>query len=243
MKIAIIDDASSDRTLVKKWINTYFDERENEYLKAPDYDEFKDGESFLDDFTPGSYDLLILDIYMNKLSGLDVAKRVSAIDKSCNIILFTNSKDHQLDGYIIHAIGYVLKPVGKHLNALYAALDYVIEKMEMDKASISVKTAFGDLTLQFRNIFYIDCINRTVNIHLPSQTLEVIGKYKDIRHTFLSDNRFLECNRNLIVNMDYVDRLSEDDFVLKSGEYVPISRRKKVTALEYYMKYFINRIG
>lgn len=242
MKIAIIDDTASDRMLAKKWIDTYFKEKENTFLAVVEIYEFENGESFLENFTAGLYDILILDIYMHRLSGLEVAKRVSAIDKSCNIILFTSSKDHQLDGYIIHAIGYVMKPVDKHLNALYTALDYVIEKKEMDQAGLTVKTAHGDLTLHYRNIFYVDCINRTVNIHLPQQTLEVSGKYKDYQHIFLSDSRFLECNRNLIVNIDYVDRLYEDDFILKSGECIPISRRKKVSVLEYYMKYFINRV-
>lgn len=242
MKIAIIDDTASDRMLAKKWINAYFKEKESLALTRPEIDEFKNGESFLEAFTAGVYDLLILDIYMDRLSGLDVAKRVSAMDKACNIILFTSSKDHQLEGYIIHAVGYVMKPVDKHLNALYTALDYVIEKKEMDKSGLTVKTSHGDLKLHYRNIVYVDCINRTVNIHLSNQILEINGNYKDYQPIFLTDSRFSECNRNLIVNMDYVDRLYEDDFILKSGECIPISRRKKVSVLEYYMKYFINRV-
>jgi DNA-binding LytR/AlgR family response regulator len=243
MKISIVDDSKSDRLLAKKWTQTYFSERTNQLNIAPIFHEFDSGESFLESGEVCSCELLILDIYMQKLTGLDVAKRVLALNKSCNIILFTSSEDHQLDGYSIHAIGYVMKPVDQHINALYRALDYVVEKMELDKAHICANTAFGSQRLYFRNISHIDCINRIVNIHLTGQTLEIYGKYKDYQNAFLSDSRFIECNRNLIVNLDYVDSIKDDDFILTTGDCIPISRRKKVTTLEYYMTYFINRIG
>jgi hypothetical protein len=43
--------------------------------------------------------------------------------------------------------------------------------------------------------------------------------------------------------MDYIDTPADCDFILKSGEKLPISRRKKSTVLGAYITYFIKKRG
>lgn len=80
-------------------------------------------------------------------------------------------------------------------------------------------------------------------LHLVDGELKLLGKYSDYESIFLADQRFLECYRNVIVNMDYIDIPLDYDFILKSGEKLPISRRKKANVLERYMTYFIRKRG
>lgn len=243
MKIAVVDDLKNERTLICQYILKYFHDRKDIYEVSPELIEFVNGEAFLSDFKPRKYEIVFLDIYMEKLTGIDVAKKIAALDRNCSIIFFTTSNEHQLDGYGVHAVGYVMKPVSEHLPALYTAMDYAASKLQMDQGHIIVKTSVGELDLYYRNILYIDCIDRIVHLHLTDKVLKLLGKYDDYEKTFLSDSRFLECYRNIIVNMDYIDIPMDYDFILKSGEKLPISRRKKNAVLGSYMSYFLKKRG
>lgn len=243
MKIAIVDDIKEERTLVRKFASQYFENRKALYDITPCFEEYKNGETFLESYTPGQYEIVFLDIYMNEITGIDAAKRIAALDKDCSIIFFTTSDEHQLDGYSVHAVGYIMKPLVDHLPAFYTAMDYAASKLQIDKAGITVPTNCGELTLYYKNIMYIDCAPRTFCIHLPHMVINVLGKFQDYAPAFLSDSRFLECYRSIIVNMDYIDRPDDCDFILKSGEKLPISRRKKTAVLGSYMAYFIKKRG
>ena len=243
MQIAVVDDLKDERALIRRFAGKYFEDRKEIFDVSPDFIEFENGEAFLESYAPGRFELAFLDIYMDKLTGVDVAKRIAALDRNCSIIFFTTSDEHQLEGYGVHAVGYIMKPVEDHISALYTAIDYATERLRMDKANIIVPSECGKLCLYYRNILYIECIDRTLYIHLADRVLKVLGKYADYQSIFLSDNRFLECYRSVIVNMDYIDTPADCDFILKSGEKLPISRRKKSSVLESYMSYFIKKRG
>lgn len=241
MEIAIVDDLKDERALIRSFTHKYFEDRKNIYDTSPNFVEFENGEDFLENYKPDRYEIVFLDIYMDNLTGIDVAKRIASLDKNCSIIFFTTSDDHQLDGYGVHAVGYIMKPVKDNLSAFYTAMDYAVRRLQLDKSGITVLTNCGELHLYYRNILYIECINRTIYIHLADMVIEVLGKFSDYQSSFLSDSRFLECYRNVIVNMDYIDTPLDCDFILKSGEKIPISRRKKSTVLGTYMMHFIKR--
>lgn len=239
MRIAIVDDINKERTCLFNLLQQYFKDCYDRYSVSPEFSEYDCGESFLNTYEPGSYDLVLLDIYMQEITGIDVAKRIVALDKSCNIIFFTTSSEHQLEGYGVHAIGYIMKPVTNHLASLYNALDYFMEKYKPDISSIKVQSVCGELYLYYRDILYYECLERKLYIHMTTGVLPILGKYSDYYSHFLSDKRFLECYRNLIINMDYIETPLQNEFVLKSGDILPISRRKKAQVIESYTKYFI----
>lgn len=240
MQIAIVDDSPLERTLVRSLIDNYLNTKKELDITAQ-YDEFVSGEAFLENYSPGKYQLIFMDIYMSTLTGIDVAKRVAALDKPCNIIFFTSSEDYLLDGYSVHAIGYVLKPLEQNLDAFNTAMDYAVYQLQVDKNSLTVLTDCGPLQVYHRNLLYLDTIERTCYMHLTDTVIKLQGTYNDYQKQLLADHRFLECYRNIVVNMDYIDTLLDNDFVLKSGEKLPISRRKKAAVLQDYMMYFLHK--
>lgn len=241
VNIAIVDDLRTERDEVRSLILKYFLTHEDYYGITPIFSEFKSGEAFLNTFQQGIYQIVLLDIYMEQISGIDVAKRIVSLDKKCNIIFFTSSTDHMLDGYDVHAIGYVLKPVNANHTALYKALTYAMGKLHIDNSTLSLVTEFGDHTIFFRDIVYLESSSRNLYLHFASDTVLVLGKYSDYAKRLLDDKRFLECYRNVVVNMDFIDTPLDCDFILKTGEKVPISRRKKPEVMQKFTTYFIER--
>ncbi len=76
-------------------------------------DRFSSGEDFLGAFTPGKYDLIFLDIYMDGITGMETAKRIRQTDHDCRIIFITISPEFAVESYNVNASFYLLKPIGK----------------------------------------------------------------------------------------------------------------------------------
>lgn len=241
INIAIVDDSAVERNKVIQILVEYFSIHNQRYGITPVIFEFESGEEFLNAFHKDQYQLVLLDIYMYQLSGIAVAKKLMSLDKKCNIIFSTTSTDHMLDGYDVNAIGYILKPLTKDSAPLYKAVSRAMDRLKMDNRSIEFLTKSGEYPVFYRNIIYLEISLRNLYLHLQSDKILVLGKYSDYAEQLLADKRFLECYRNVIINMDFIDTLLEYDFILKTGGKVPISRRRKAEILEKYTAYLIER--
>lgn len=241
MKIAVVDDIASERHEIIGIFKDYFSVRFHQFNITPIFSEFDSGEDFLNQFSPRDYDLVLLDIYMSKLTGIETAEKLFLLDRKCKIIFLTSSTDHILDGYGVHAISYVLKPINEHCKSFFRALDYFIDVMNIDKTGINVRTEVGDQFILHKDIVYVENSIRNLYFNLSYEVIQANGKYSDYAEELLEDERFLECYRNLTVNMDYIDKPLESAFSLTTGDIVPISRRRKAEVLEKYTNYFIKR--
>ncbi len=59
------------------------------------------------------FDVAFLDIEMPKINGMQLAKKLKAINPSVNIVFVTAYSEYALDAYKIHASGYITKPVNE----------------------------------------------------------------------------------------------------------------------------------
>ena len=239
MQIAIVDDSPEDRLQIKKAIEDYFIHHHSITIDVK-FIEFICGEEFVQDFVPNRFAIIFLDIYMKELTGVEVSKKIYALDKRCQLIFLTSSTDHLLDGYEVHAAGYVVKPLCSNKGTLYRTLDYCLEKLNLDQAQIEFSTKNLTIKIFLRDILYIDAMKRHyVSFHLRHTTVDAIGSYDEYAAFLLKDQRILECYHKIIVNMDFIATIKEDDFILKNDEIIPISRRKKLEVKRTYMLYFI----
>ena len=243
LKVAIVDDFKSERYEIIHLVKDYFLNTFESHFVSLEFNEFESGESFLEKLIPNEYSLVFLDIYMSQMTGIETAEKLRLIDKSCNIIFFTNSTEHILDGYGVLALGYILKPISDNKTSLYKALDLFLEINNIGSTIITINTAFGKKQISTKNIVYIESVVRNLHFHFFSDSIKVSGKYIDYAPLLLEDQRFLEPYRNIVLNMDYIDKPLENDFLLKNGALIPISRRRKIETLEKYTNYLLKRRG
>ena len=81
MKIAIIDDLRTECELLSEYIHRYSADHQ---LDA-EITLFESGSRFLECFTPQTYDLIFLDIYMDGLNGIETAEKIREKDSDCQI--------------------------------------------------------------------------------------------------------------------------------------------------------------
>ena len=57
------------------------------------------------------FDLFLLDIQMQGLDGVTLARKIRAADEKCAIIFITGTAEFAADGYDVSALHYLLKPI------------------------------------------------------------------------------------------------------------------------------------
>ncbi len=97
------------------------DEQDNAFvfaliLEEHDFivDTFTDPEKVLSVFKPNYYDLIILDYRMKGLDGLELCKRIKALDKSVKALLLTAGPEQlklKMDEVANHFSGILKKPI------------------------------------------------------------------------------------------------------------------------------------
>ena len=232
MNIAIVDDQIADLRIAATFVQNHIAENFSETARV---ETFSNPKEFLREFVPGNYDLLVLDIFMKPLNGIQVAQSVRRADRDVAIIFLTSSEDYILEGYKVFAVGYFLKPLADNADQFAKTFYYVFPKLVDNRKKILVRVGGVEVVVPHKNIYYVDIEDsHHACIHLPDKKISTTTTYEEIAGALENDSRFVECYHRIIVNMDFIIRMESDDFVLVDGTKIPISKRKsKFTKLNY----------
>lgn len=242
MKIAVVDDSEKDLSAEIDYLNNYVKKFHGAMTKNLKIIGFKNANDFLNAFEPENFDLILLDIIMNDINGIELAKIIRAKDKNCNIIFITNSKDFLIEGYSVFAVGYFIKPLAENVAVFKKTFEFIFAKFEKN-LELPVTVAKNiKLSVPYKDIFFVDINDKhKVKITTKNQELAVTMNYQDCAEILLKDKRFLECHYRIIVNMDFIQSMKDEDFILKNGVKVPISQRRRRESKFAYMNYLLHK--
>lgn len=216
IKICICDDSSEERAainaLVKEW--------SRRSGTAVTVKEFPTAEAFLFGYEDLAPDIVLLDIEMPGMNGVELAKRLRAGNKLIQIAFITGYSEYIAEGYEVAALHYLLKPVSP--EKLFTTLDRAMERLETDGRKILLETSSETVLLPVYEIRYIEVIKNYITIHGESD-YTVKKSLKEIEGE-LGDERFIRVGRSYIVNLQYVSRVTRSEIFLRGGEMVPLPR-------------------
>ncbi|MCM1570093.1 MAG: LytTR family DNA-binding domain-containing protein [Roseburia sp.] len=215
IKICICDDASEERAFIK----TLVEEWSRQSGTSVSVFEFPTAEAFLFEYEDIAPDVVLLDIEMPGMSGVELAKRLRAGNKLIQIAFITGFSDYIAEGYEVAALHYLLKPVSP--EKLFSTLDRALEKQEIDGRKIVLKTSAETVLLPIYEIRYIEVIKNYITIYAEG-VYTVKKTLKEIEREL--DQRFLRVGRSYIVNLHFVSRVTRTELFLRSGESVPLPR-------------------
>ncbi len=122
MNIAIIDDMESEiaefRDAVKEYSAINRLDIEITY--------FGSAEEFLADYTPLKYTVIIIDIFMKDMTGLEAARQIKEQDKDALIVFLSSSSDHFPDALRLHAYDFINKPTDR--ERVFGLLDDIFRQ-------------------------------------------------------------------------------------------------------------------
>ena len=230
MMIAICDDNQIEVDLFKEHISGFL-RRKGDYRY--EISEYSAGYPLVEDVKEGKwYDVIVLDMVLEKENGLEIANRLRDIGYDGKIIFWTADDSHLQEAFDVGAMQYVVK--GKEYGRMYSAINEILSHMRDEV--LTFKT-HGELhRLEYRQIEYVESKGRSCHIYTTdNQCFVTLGKLDDIEEE-LCDKRFLRCHQSYLVNMDHIQSVNEN-FIMESGDIVQIRRRNHNEIKDKYENY------
>ena len=168
--IALCDDREAERKAVCRLLCSMTKLRQGFRLEVIEYGS---GESLLLDLETDRRDfqLVLLDIVMKPLSGMETARQIWAMGRNVPIAFLTTSPDYALESYDVGAAGYLLKPVAQ--EKLAALLRKVLTPP--DKPRVCVQAGRRRRYLFLEEIAFAESDNHSIRIHLTDGEKVVCG--------------------------------------------------------------------
>ncbi len=172
------------------------------------------------------YDLLLLDIDLPGINGMEAAQLLRVYDDVTPIIFVTNLAQYAISGYEVGATGFIVKPAT--FGNLRLNLDRAMRQIRQSASrSISVSTSDGLRVIAIGEIVWIEIKGHHITVHLEgNDQIESYGTLSQIEKD-LEDAPVLRITKSFLVNMDKVRRVRGNTLQLVTGEELPISRARK----------------
>lgn len=219
MRIAICDDDWN----MQKTLRVFIDQT------------FQDLDMLVDGFTSGeallaavkkqtrAYELILLDIEMRGINGIETAKELRRLLPDCYIIFITSHDEFALTGYEVAAFRYLIKPVDP--QKLTEAIAAVRAELA-DHVTLHVEDGSVEALLRAKDIYYIEAQDKRVRVVLKNTAFSDRRGIDEVAQA-LEGEDFFRVHRSYLINLRYVGRIDKNEVQLVSGETIPLSRLRK----------------
>ncbi len=237
VRVAIVEDSTADAEALLETLPHALPEG----APRPQARVFKDASSFILAFSPGSFDLVILDCALGEeVTGVDVARAVRSLDKDVPLVFVTSSADYAVDGYEVGAVGYVLKPVDA--SRLAAAL---VRALPEPKPEPPVYLGEGARRTPFlpSDVVWVRSDAHYIEVRLrQGKTVKIRGSLADAAEELSPLAQFFSPLRGHIINFAHVEECSGTEFLMSDGTRIPVSRSNRSAAREAYASYMFQAL-
>lgn len=231
-RVMVVDDEPLARARLKSML-----------LSLPDYEwvgEAGDGVAAIGlarDYQP---DLILLDIAMPGMNGIDTARHFAELDESPAVIFCTAYGEYALEAFDAAAVGYLLKPVRQ--EQLLLALDKAstLNRLQMielqssgltpasQKTHISARSHRGVELIEVAEISHFVSEDKYVFAYHPEGQTILEQSLKSLEEEF--EGLFIRVHRNSLISINHIEALErstdESRVRLRGTEQKPqVSRR------------------
>lgn len=223
IRVAIVEDEAEIQEQLMGYVQRYT----RQYGTAFEVKTFADGLEILEDYRP-AYDLILLDIEMKHLDGMETARRIRELDPDVMLVFITNMAQYAIKGYAVGALDYVLKPVP------YFAFSQQLQKVEEQlrrrtRHYLAVPVEGGLRRLDTSRIYYIESEGHRVHFYTEEGDFAAPGALKALEEK-LADRPFARCNSGYLVNLAQVQAVQQN--TVEVGPYeLQVSRPKRKSFL------------
>ena len=202
--------------------------------------QFGSSEELLEAFRPGKFDLLLMDIYMDGMTGVEVVQKIREMDEAIPIAFTTTSTEHTLESYRLSVLKYLEKPVRqKDINDLLHLV-----KLQRDSAPrLAIRQNGAAQRLLLSELLYLEQKGHHVMLsRKDGSVLQLYGKLSDLLPQ-LEGQPFFCPHKSYCVNLAFVRGINEEyqSYEMADGKKVPISRSNRTKAKRAYEDFLFAR--
>lgn len=237
-RVLICEDDVKDEKLISKYVSNFFNKQKIPFSLTI----YNTAERAAKDYASNVlYDIVLLDIVLPKMSGIDLAKKIRKKDPNSNIIFITSSKDFAIESYQVKAYYYLMKPF-KPTDLTHLLSQLVQSIKDADTKFITLSSKFGYYKINHKDILFIESFKRQITIHIKNEKSVTLNEKLDVVQQKLNDPRFLRCHKSYLVNMDFVTKLESRTFVFTDGSSAPIPKESLNVIKQKYFGYLATKV-
>lgn len=229
-QIAICDDEDYFRQNLQELVSAYMMDQGYTFQ----IDTFSSGEEFMSlGMEMMNYTIVFLDINMDEVNGVTVAKEIRKISRETYIVFVTAYVDYALEGYKVDVIRYLLKDNSSIPNAVRECMDAIVEKL--DYVVVKKEFAFhegGRKAVSLERLLYIESKLHKLEFHVMEDSMKIYTMYATLNdiEKELDNKDFIRVHQSFLVNLKYVINVLRYKAILSNGEelVIPKARYKEV---------------
>lgn len=219
VKIAICDDEETQLHSISKMILDWA-HKSGYVFKV---NTFPSAEAFLFAYDEdSSYDILVLDIEMKDVSGIELAKRIRGEDKRVEILFITSHFEFISEGYEVDALHYLMKPVAE--DKLHEVLAKAMDRLFTEPPSVIIFCEGETLKLYETDILYVEAFLHYISIHTQRGTYKIKENISSFAKRLSAD--FFRIHRSYLVSLKAIIRISRVSVTIEDGTQLPLARGK-----------------
>lgn len=217
-RIAICDDEQNQIEYITSIVTSW----SNHKGHSCEIRTFASAEAFLFEYEEDkAYDILLLDVEMKNMNGIELAKRIRKDNNRAEIIFITSHFEFVGEGYEVDALHYLIKPISA--EKLTQVLTKAAEKISVEPLSVVISCEGETVKLYESDILYVESFLHYIVIHTKD------NEYKIKENISVFENKvsdvFYRIHRSYLVSLKYITRISRTSVNIGNTE-LPLSRGK-----------------
>ncbi len=231
MKIAVCDDEDRIRNIVMSELKASFPDDEiicygtgEDVLKAVEQEGYMP-------------DIILLDILMPRVSGMDVAGRLRSISNDVVIIFITGEKQYVFDAFDVRAFHFLVKPFSneKMVSVIKSAKEEILKSARKPQKKYVMLNSHGShIRLCVSDIIFAEVYGARIIVHTRAEETQYYGHLSELQK--LVGDEFFRTHRGYLVNLRFVKRYDSGKCYMAKGEAL-ISKQNYPIFVKALMEY------
>ena len=168
------------------------------------------------------------------INGLNAAKKIREINPRYRFNLICNEHGRIEDLFYYGVSYFILIPFSEDSIKRYT--DYLkLYYEDNEKKTILLKCKSGMDIINLFDVEYVVSDKRKVSFFFGNTRKEYYYKLDEVEA--MIGEGFLRCHQSFLVNMNQIQSFVQEGLIIKSGEYIPVSRKKYFSSKRQYLEY------
>lgn len=179
-------------------------------------------DSFLKEEKEKNFKIVFLIHSSNHPKILNLALSLKKINKNLKIIFCCETEEFAIVGYKFSITQYILLPIS------YKEFEFsILNCFKEEEEKIIVKSNWQKILINLKDIQYAEKQGHNIIIQTNSEKISTRLTFKKFVENFKNNKNFVNCIRGIVVNLNWVEKITSQGFIMKNKEKIPIRRKDR----------------
>lgn len=214
MNVAICEDQEEWIGIIEDYLSRFRQE-----YRGIKWEAFNSAEELIKYTENNEYifDILITDIEMSKMNGIELANVIRKRDSGIVIFFLSSHEEYIRQCFQPGPLNFWDKPLSYEL--FKADMEKAISKLKENDKVFSFKGTNGYYRIPFKNIVYFRTNGKKIIVHTNEREYEFYGSFKAYEKIWVSAG-FVKANRFYCLNSEFISTLKSPYIILTNGESI-----------------------